>query len=106
MVKRTSVRRHLSTKHGKPRQRRSEKNNSPYFAKHPFSGLDNNIIHSTLIEIAKAEHAAFPDLLNRILDFFRRCFPLHILATLAAYGLETDVSDEGVASRGLTKEID
>src|SRR5438105_1843448 len=95
----------MQKKHRGRHRRRPVEDTGPYVVRHPFSGIDHKIIREAVIEMAAAKQAAFPDLLKTLLDVFRRCFPPHILATLAAYGLMTGVSDEGVADRALTDKI-
>jgi hypothetical protein len=95
-----------SKKHRRSRRRRADEKNGPYAVRHPFSGIDRNIIREAALKMAEAGQAAFPDLLKTLIDIFKRCFPPHILATLAAYGLSTGVSEEGVADRALTAKIE
>ena len=59
--------------------------------RHPFSGIDHKIIRDAIIKMAEAKQAAFPDLLKTLIDIFKRCYPPHILATLADYGLKVGV---------------
>ena len=96
----------MSKKRRALRRRRRNEEKGPYAVRHPFSGIDREIIREAVIKMAEAKEAAFPELLRTLLDIFKRCFPPHILATLAAYGLTTGMSDEGVADRALIKKIE
>jgi hypothetical protein len=69
--------------------------------RHPFFGIDPEIAKAALAQLGKKSAEDFPSLLDAIIHVLREKNPLQILATLAVYGLQAAVSDEGVSDKSL-----
>jgi hypothetical protein len=94
-------RRHLR----KPKTRRKKRDAALALTYHPFSGVDPAIMNEVLTRLAAKSAEDFPSLMDSLLTLLRNKNPLQILATLAAYGLQVGVSDEGIDGKPLASGI-
>lgn len=86
---------------------RQERREGPLtLMRHPFSGLDPDLVRAAIAKLATKRAEEFPVLMERLISVLRDKNPLQILATLAAYGLHVGVSDEGVATNSFAPKID
>ena len=74
--------------------------------RHPFSGIEPQIIRDALVGIGAKKAEAFPEVLGRLLDVLRTKYPPHALAILACWGLRASVSDEGRSEKALIPNLD
>jgi hypothetical protein len=86
--------------------RRRKREDGLTLMSHPFSGVDPEIIKAAVTRRAMKRAEDFPSLMDALLALLRDKNPLQILATLAAYGLQVGVSDEGIADKSLIPAID
>jgi hypothetical protein len=94
----------------RPRQksysRSSDKDRGFVLMRHPFSGIEPQIIREALVGIGAKRAEAFHEMLGRLLDVLRTKYPPHALAILACWGLHAGVSDEGVSEKTLIPYLD
>jgi hypothetical protein len=69
--------------------------------RHPFSGVDPEVVKAALIEMGSKKTEEFPALVKSLLDRLRAKYPPHILAVIAYYGLQAGVSGKGVSDQSL-----
>lgn len=72
----------------------------------PFSKIDREAHHISLLEEGAQEAARFPELLSEILQLFRSVYPPHILAAIAYYATCRRIGPEGVSAKSLLPEVE
>ena len=88
------------TRKSKRTRRSKPKQDGPYFLEHPFSDLDPKQLKKALAELGDQQEIAFSEHLEILDDLLRSKYPLQMLSTLSAYGLQTGVSKDGVGQSG------
>jgi len=86
--------------------RSSDKDRGFVLMRHPFSGIEPEVLREALVGIGAKKTEEFPEMLSRVLDVLRSKYPPHILAILACWGLHAGISDEGVSEKKLTPNLD
>jgi hypothetical protein len=89
----------------KSKTRRNKREDALTLTYHPFSGVDPAITKAALTRLAAKSAVDFPSLMESLLSLLRNKNPLQVLATLAAYGLQAGVSNEGIDSKPLVSDI-
>ena len=74
--------------------------------RHPLSNLDPARLRAGLLHGARTHAEEFPGRLTALLALFRDVSPPHLVATLAAYGLQVGLSENGASSRELMQKIE
>lgn len=72
----------------------------------PFSKIDREAHHASLLEEGAREAARFPELLSEILQLFRSVYPPHILAAVAYYATCRRIDAQGVSAKSLLPEVE
>jgi len=72
---------------------------------HPYSSMDRDELRAQLVANGIESQRQLPVLCSDICALLQRCYPPHLLAVLAHYGLQAPVSAEGVAQRSLMSGI-
>lgn len=72
----------------------------------PFSKIDREAHHLSLLEEGAREAARFPELLSDVLQLFRSVYPPHILASIAYYATCRRIGADGVSAKSLLPEVE
>ncbi|MCL7714070.1 hypothetical protein [Stenotrophomonas mori] len=97
-------RKRLSRQKGKKRPSPPE-NKGFHVFEHPYSKIDKDVLREILLTKGRESGERFPKLLESIAGRFHRWHPLHIIATIASYGLQVGVTDKGASSDGMLKDM-
>lgn len=72
---------------------------------HPINQIDKTALKEALIAGARESQTKFPELIKSLIGHFRVSSPLHIISTVATYGLQAAVTDNGVSAKSLIEEV-
>lgn len=67
--------------------------------KHPLSDADPKVLREAMAAMGERRAEEFPELLTKLRASLSRFYPPHCLSVLATYGLQTGVSEDGVADK-------
>jgi hypothetical protein len=96
------MKRKLGTR--KRKQKKLKKQGFRLF-EHPFSRIDKEVLKEAILSTGKKSSDKFPSLLESLLGRFSRWYPPFIISTIATYGLQAGVTDQGVSSEGIVRKI-
>lgn len=76
------------------------------FLHHPLSGVDRDALQRALISVGQSAADEFPKLIDGILGHLKACSPLHVLSTMAGWGLMAGVSEAGASQKSIMSNVE
>jgi hypothetical protein len=73
---------------------------------HPYSRINRDQLKAKLVAEGADSLRKLPELCREIREMLQRSYPLHLLAVLAGYGLQSTVTAEGVSSGRIMSGIE
>lgn len=92
-------------RNGRSRASKSGRSERPVLMRHPFSGADPQQLSIALAAYADSQADAFPQAVLRLLTLLGEVYPPHLLSSIAYWGLQGTVTDNGVSDQALIKSV-
>lgn len=99
------MKRKLKSKRRKDKNIKNPKNQELTVFEHPFNKIDKDVLKKAFLSTGQESGKKFPAILQKLLGHFRSWYPPFIISTVATYGLQAGVGDEGVSSQGFIENI-
>jgi hypothetical protein len=74
--------------------------------RHPFNGIDPEVLKKAFVGVGENAAKEYPELIETLLGQLRSWSPLHLMATLATWGLYSGVTDDGATGKPIMSKVE